>query len=52
MLSAKQGSCGYHFSKYFGMTQQGEYVTLCQYILLVSIRVYSNVEPKFCDRCS
>ena len=25
-------------------------VTLCQYILLVLIRVYSSVEPKFCDR--
>ena len=27
-------------------------VTLCQYILLVLIRVYSSVEPKFCDRYS
>ena len=27
-------------------------VTMCQYILLVLIRVYSSVEPKFCDRYS
>ena len=27
-------------------------VTLCQCILLVLIRVYSSVEPKFCDRYS
>ena len=27
-------------------------VRLCQYILLVLIRVYSSVEPKFCDRYS
>ena len=25
-------------------------VTLCQYILLVLIRIYNSVEPKFCDR--
>ena len=27
-------------------------VTLCQYILLALIRVYSSVEPRFCDRYS
>ena len=27
-------------------------VTSCQYILLVLFRIYSSVEPKFCDRYS